>query len=52
MQPESQLDAQGLRSKKGMPETFDRQQFELALASLDQPRPSWPTYDRVLTLLR
>ncbi|AYM90478.1 nucleoside/nucleotide kinase family protein [Serratia sp. T13T92] len=46
--PNSWLDAQGLRSKKGMPETFDRQQLELALASLDQPRPFWPTYDRVL----
>jgi pantothenate kinase len=46
--PNSWLDAQGLRGKKGMPETFDRQQLELALVSLDQPRPFWPTYDRVL----
>lgn len=46
--PNAWLDAQGLRSKKGMPETFDREQLELALASLDQRRPFWPTYDRIL----
>lgn len=46
--PNTWLDEHGLRSKKGMPETFDRQQLELALVSLDQPRPFWPTYDRVL----
>lgn len=46
--PNAWLDAQGLRSKKGMPETFDREQLELALAALEKTWPLWPTYDRIL----
>ncbi|WP_431222376.1 nucleoside/nucleotide kinase family protein [Serratia sp. L9] len=42
------LDAHGLRGRKGAPETFDRGQLELALASLRQSHSLWPAYDRVL----
>lgn len=42
------LDEQGLRGRKGAPETFDRCQLELALAALRQPHSLWPTYDRLL----
>lgn len=42
------LDAQGLRQRKGAPETFDLAKLQHALLALREPGSHWPEYSRTL----